>query len=159
MRLIIFGAGGIVLNDNEELLVVVERVHAQKYPHYYKLPGGALHTGEHIADAVRREVKEETGIETEFLSLVCFRHWHGYRYGKSDIYFICKLKPLTLEIVRQESEIHACQWMPVEEYLAHESVGVFNKRIVECGLKGEGLSAGWFNGYEVDPATREIFHV
>ena len=153
------GAGGIVLNDAQELLVVVERAHAQEHPHYYKLPGGALYAGEHIADGVKREVQEETGIETEFMSLVCFRHWHGYRYGKSDIYFICTLKPLTTEIVRQEAEIHACQWMPVQEYLAHEGVGVFNKRIVEYAMKGKGLSAGWFDGYEMDPTTREIFHV
>ena len=58
---------------------------------YYKLPGGALHPGEHMVDAVVREVLEETGVHAKFEALVCFRHWHGYRWNKSDIYFICRL--------------------------------------------------------------------
>ena len=85
------GAGGVVLDEDNRLLVVSERYHLRSKRHY-KLPGGALNHGEHIADAVVREVLEETGIRTEFLYTACFRHWHGYRYDKSDIYFVCRLK-------------------------------------------------------------------
>ena len=59
------GAGGVVINDEQEILVVSERHRGSSRP-YYKLPGGALHPGEHLATAVVREVLEETGIETEF---------------------------------------------------------------------------------------------
>ena len=55
------GAGGVVLNDRRELLVVWERAHRQNGQKYYKLPGGALQQGEHLVDAVIREVEEETG--------------------------------------------------------------------------------------------------
>ena len=83
------GAGGVVLNEDSELLLVCERYRRPGQPPFYKLPGGALQAGEHLADAVVREVLEETGVRTRFDALVCFRHWHGYRYGKSDIYFVC----------------------------------------------------------------------
>ena len=76
------GAGGVTINDRDELLVVSEKYHRQKQgPPRYKLPGGALHEGEHLEEGVVREVFEETGVRTEFCALVCFRHWHGYRYG------------------------------------------------------------------------------
>ena len=150
------GAGGLVVNDRNELLVVVERVHRHSRPLYYKLPGGALKPGEHLVAGVRREVWEETGIETRFRALTGFRHWHGYRFGKSDIYFICRLDPLTEEIRIQETEIELSQWMPVEEYLADEHVGVFNKQIVATGLSGTGLVPTWFEGYAT-PETHEIF--
>lgn len=149
------GAGGVVVNDKNELLVVWERSHRTR--RYYKLPGGAIHAGEHIADGVMREVFEETGIRTEFHSLAFFRHWHGYRYGKSDIYFVCRLTPLTSEIKMQDDEIQECLWMPLDEYLSHDNVGLFNKRIVELALNGQGLRSDWFDGYEPDPSSRELF--
>jgi 8-oxo-dGTP diphosphatase len=151
------GAGGLVLNEARELLVIVEKAHRHNRPNYYKLPGGAMRPGEHLVDGVIREVREETGIETRFEALMGFRHWHGYRFGKSDIYFICRLAPLSYEITIQESEIAAGMWMPLDRYLADPHVGLFNKRMVEAGGKGSGLVPGWFEGYEVTHETHEIF--
>ena len=151
------GAGGVVLNDKGELLVVTEKFLRGDRPHYYKLPGGALHPGEHIVDGVIREILEETGVQTRFESLICFRHWHGYRFGKSDIYFVCRLSPLTTEIVIDEQEIDVSMWMPVEQYLASESVGVFNKRIVQAALECSSLVTVQIEGYQGDPHAREIF--
>ncbi len=149
------GAGGVVLKDPETMLVVAERYSRQGRRHY-KLPGGALHRGEHIRDAVIREVREETGIETNFVSLSCFRHWHGYRYGKSDIYFVCRLNALTFDIVRQEDEIEECIWMPVEEYLNHPDVHEFNRRVARAVLKSPGLKHDPIEGYGTSE-THEIF--
>lgn len=152
------GAGGVVLNEERELLVVWEKIDRARRRHYYKLPGGALRPGEHLVDGVIREVLEETGILTRFESLACFRHWHGYRFGKSDIYFVCRLFPLTREISVQESEIEESLWMPVDEFLAHQHVGVFNRRIVQALLEGNGgLVPGWIEGYQVDRNSREVF--
>jgi len=150
------GAGGVVLNERNELLVVWERTHRHRGRRYYKLPGGALHQGEHLVHGVIREVEEETGIRTRFEGLACFRHWHGYRFGKSDIYFVCRLAPLTEEIRMQEAEIAECLWMPVVEYLASEEVGAFNKRIVEAALDGNGcLVPTEVEGYSAE--EREVF--
>ena len=133
------GAGGVVIDDDRRLLVIQERHHRHRH---YKLPGGALLPGEHIASAAVREVKEETGIDTEFVSLVCFRHWHGYRYGKSDIYFVTRLRPLTYDIEMDPSEISECLWMPVDDYLGHQDTHEFNRRIVQAALDIEAAEAG-----------------
>lgn len=149
------GAGGVVLNARQELLVVCERYRRPGQAPFYKLPGGALQPGEHLADAVIREVLEETGVETEFDALVCFRHWHGYRYGKSDIYFVCRLRPLSREITMQEEEIEECIWMPVAEFLNAEDISVFNKHIVKAALDSPGISPATIEGFE--DGTREFF--
>ena len=149
------GAGGVVLDDENNLLVVSERHRRSKVP-YYKLPGGALHGGEHIAECVQREVQEETGVRTRFEAIVCFRHWHGYRYGKSDIYFICRLSPLSKEVAIQESEIEEALWMPVQDYFNHTNVSVFNKHIVKAALESPGVSPMGIEGYS-NPDTHEIF--
>ena len=151
------GAGGVVLNQKQELLVVSEKYHrVDNSPPRYKLPGGALHEGEHLVEAVVREVKEETGVETKFDALVCFRHWHDYRYGKSDIYFVCRLHPQSETITIQEEEIAECRWMPVQDYLDAESVSIFNKHIVQAALRSPGVVPTEVEGYG-EPSRYEFF--
>jgi 8-oxo-dGTP pyrophosphatase MutT (NUDIX family) len=150
------GAGGVVLNEDSELLLVCERFRRPGQAPFYKLPGGALHPGEHLADAVVREVLEETGVQTRFDALVCFRHWHGYRYGKSDIYFVCRLSPLSREITMQAEEIEECLWMPSDQFLASDDVITFNKSIVRAALDSPGIVSSWIEGVG-DPETREFF--
>jgi 8-oxo-dGTP pyrophosphatase MutT (NUDIX family) len=149
------GAGGVVLNQRDELLVVCERHRRTKQP-YYKLPGGALQSGEHLVDGVIREVLEETGVATRFEALVCFRHWHGYRYGKSDIYFVCRLAPLSEALTMQAEELEECLWMPVADYMASDLVSAFNKRIVQAARNGQGVTTEWIDGYG-DPSRYEFF--
>ena len=151
------GAGGVVINDRDELLVVCENyLVSSDRPPFFKLPGGLLHPGEHLVTGVMREVHEETGIETEFDRVVCFRHWHGYRHGKSDIYFVCLLSPLNETIVRQEEEIAQCQWMPLQEYLDADGVSLFNKEIVRAALTDTGVVPMEIVGHR-NPELHEFF--
>jgi NADH pyrophosphatase NudC (nudix superfamily) len=86
---------------------------------------------EDLHKAAIREVFEETGmmfvkdgrfdfvnwigIKTEFVGFISLRQSHYARFGKSDIYITCLLKPLTNQITIQEEEIEAAKWMPLDE--------------------------------------------
>lgn len=70
-------------------------------------------TGEDITEACQREVLEETGVPCQFVSILSFRHQHGYRFGCSDVYFVCLMRPVSEEINPCEKEIADCQWMDV----------------------------------------------
>ena len=150
------GAGGVVLNDDKELLVVHERRGRSGGPRSYKLPGGALHQGENLADGVVREVLEETGVRTRFEAVVCFRNLHAYRFGKSDIYFVCRLAPVSRQIHIQDEEIEECLWMPLDQYLSADNVSPFNKQIVRAAMESPGLTPTSIDGYR-DPSTYEVF--
>ena len=149
------GIGGVVINENDELLVVSEKYRAPGRGPGYKLPGGALLPGEHLAEAAVREVFEETGISTAFEALTFFRHWHHYRYGKSDIYFVARLSPLDNDITIQEEEIAECLWMPLDKFLNEDSVHLFNKTIVKSAAEHEGLKITTIDGYQ--PAEKFEF--
>ena len=60
------------------------------------------------------QIREETGIETEFRSIVAFRHGHNFNFGCSDIYIVVALKPLSEAIHTDQKEIAKCQWMPLQ---------------------------------------------
>ena len=151
------GAGAVVINAARELLVVVERYHAKDRPNFYKMPGGMLNQGEHLQAGAMREVLEETGIRTRFESVVCYRHQHANLFGKSNIYFVCRLAPLNNEINLDPEEIAEARWMPVDEYLANEHIHVFNKHIVRMALERPGNAPTAIEGYTADPAMNEVF--
>ncbi|MFN7919845.1 MAG: NUDIX domain-containing protein [Bryobacteraceae bacterium] len=63
----IVGVGALILKRDSILLVQRGR---QPLRGYWSLPGGVLETGEHLADAIRREVLEETGLEVKPAAVV-----------------------------------------------------------------------------------------
>ncbi|KAK9673741.1 hypothetical protein RND81_12G186000 [Saponaria officinalis] len=112
------GVGAIVLTENRELLVVQEKSGKLRGTGIWKIPTGVVDEGEDICVAAVREVKEETGIDAEFLEVVAFRQTHKAFFEKSDLFFLCFLHPLSFNIQKQELEIEAAQWMPIEEFAA-----------------------------------------
>lgn len=118
------GVGAIVINSDNEILCVRELRNNYRP---WKIPGGLAELGEQLDDASIREVKEETGIDCKFKSVLSFRHTHGMQFGRSDLYFVCRLEPIehqdpitnTRKIpqpVAQSGEIAAAAWVPFQEY-------------------------------------------
>ncbi|KAI4296051.1 hypothetical protein L6164_036041 [Bauhinia variegata] len=116
------GVGAFVMNEKREVLVVQEKSGLFRGTGVWKLPTGVVDQGEDICAAAVREVKEETGIDSEFMEVLAFRQSHNSFFEKSDLFFICMLRPLSFDIQMQEGEIEAAQWMPFEEYSAQPFV-------------------------------------
>ncbi|CAN0005843.1 unnamed protein product, partial [Sphacelaria rigidula] len=60
------------MNEQQEVLLVKDKHEGAMW----KFPGGLADLGEGIAEAVVREVREETGVEAEFRSVLTLRHQH-----------------------------------------------------------------------------------
>lgn len=63
----LIGLGAIVWKDGKVLMVQRGRPPRQGI---WSLPGGLQMLGETVADGIRREIREETGIEIDLLGLV-----------------------------------------------------------------------------------------
>ena len=75
---IIHAAGGIVVNENNEVLLINRLDH-------WDFPKGKMESNEKIEEAAIREVKEETGIETLKITGKLMTTYHTYVLNKSEI--------------------------------------------------------------------------
>ncbi|KAL8256515.1 hypothetical protein R6Q59_031582 [Mikania micrantha] len=141
--------GAIILNDKWEMLVVQEKMGTLRG--VWKISTGTVHQGEDICKGVVREVKEETGIDTEFVEVLAFSQEHNVFFGKSEILFLCMMRPLSFEIHIQETEIEAAQWMPLEDYAAQLSVQEqgLRKYITELCIAKTGRGYSGFSPFPV----------
>lgn len=130
------GVGAFVMNNKREVLTVQEKNGMFRGSGVWKVPTGVIDQGEDMLAGAIREVKEETGIDTEFVEILLFRQLHKSFFEKSDLFFACMLRPLSFDIQIQESELEAAQWMPIEEYAAQPFVQnhELSKCIVDAGL-------------------------
>ena len=60
------GVGALIFDGRKILLVERGK---EPLKGYWSLPGGLLETGEKLEEGIRREVREETGLEVEPLSI------------------------------------------------------------------------------------------
>lgn len=113
-----FSAGGVVLDESEDrVAVVVPTRRGPRGQTVLALPKGHLDPGETAAEAARREVREETGLEAEMVEkLGDVRYWYqreGRRIFKLVSFFLFASRGGSFE--DHDEEIVEARWMPLTE--------------------------------------------
>ncbi len=95
-----------IIKTNDDKVVLVKRKNPP-YKGWWALPGGIVEYGETVEEAVKREVKEETGLEVEIEKLVNVysdpnRDPRGHFIS---ICFLCRRIGGTLEAATDAAEV------------------------------------------------------
>lgn len=151
------GVGAAVLNAQGQILLVREQPLAGQTPGYWKLPGGMVEPHEHIELAAKREVKEETGIDAEFVRLISLRHHHHGQFGASNFYMVAVMKALSVDIKHDPVEIAQACWFDPAEFFSDEKASPYNKLLVEAALSGQGWDSVKVAGYRQSRELYEMF--
>ncbi|XP_029965426.1 nucleoside diphosphate-linked moiety X motif 6-like isoform X2 [Salarias fasciatus] len=128
-------AGAVVDESSGKVLVVQDK---NKTKNAWKFPGGLSDPGENIGVTAVREVLEETGVRSEFRSLLSVRqqHQHPGAFGMSDMYLICRLSPLSFDIHFCREECERCEWLPLSELAATHHTTPITSRVARLLLHG-----------------------
>ncbi|XP_033488715.1 nucleoside diphosphate-linked moiety X motif 6 [Epinephelus lanceolatus] len=128
-------AGAVVDESNGKVLVVQDR---NKTKNAWKFPGGLSDPGENIGATAVREVFEETGIHSEFRSLLSIRQQHNHpgAFGMSDMYIICRLSPLSYDINFCTQECLRCEWLDLAELAKTNHTTPITSRVARLLLYG-----------------------
>ncbi|XP_078532942.1 nucleoside diphosphate-linked moiety X motif 6 [Lissotriton helveticus] len=128
-------AGAVLDEDTGKVLVVQDK---NKTTNAWKFPGGLSDHSEDIGDTAVREVLEETGIKSEFKSILSVRQQHNHpgAFGKSDMYIICRLAPLSYRINFCPRECLKCEWMDLVKLATTTHTTPITSRVAKLLLYG-----------------------
>jgi 8-oxo-dGTP pyrophosphatase MutT (NUDIX family) len=115
-----FSAGGVVMNDSGEVVVIVPTRRAADGSKVLALPKGHPDGKESPLQAALREVREEAGVDAEVVdSLGEVRYWYqrgGRRIAKVVEFFL--LRYVSGDLGDHDHEVEHARWVPAEEAVA-----------------------------------------
>jgi ADP-ribose pyrophosphatase YjhB (NUDIX family) len=95
------------------------------------IPGGYCLIGETPQDAVKREFKEETGIE------VCPENLVGLRFSPKDWYAVFSVRYISGEARSDHEENNEVVWIETKEALQRADVPELTKELIQSALNSE----------------------
>ena len=108
--------GALVVNEKGRILIVRSR----KWGDKYTVPGGHIELGERAEDAIRREVKEETGLDSEPVELLIVQqaiYPKDYHKHEHFIFMDYVCRATSTDVKLDGRELQEYVWVSPEEAL------------------------------------------
>jgi ADP-ribose pyrophosphatase YjhB (NUDIX family) len=151
--------------DADDHILMVRLV----YPHgaFWVLPGGGIDDGESVTDALRRELREETGLVDPVIDGHVWNRLHEFRlvdtagvewHGQRESVFLVRTErfvinpSMSAEELRAEN-LHEHRWWSVDEIAAYAGNDVFAPRDIHVHVRAvleNGVPAVPFEIHQVN---------
>ena len=127
-------AGAVVCDESGRVLLLR---HVLRKGSGWGIPGGFLRAGEQPEEAVRREVREETGLELESVELAFVRTLVGVR--QVEVIFRAALRAAALAELKKSFEIDRAEWFARAEL--PETLSRDQRRVIARALAAGAKTA------------------
>jgi nucleoside triphosphatase len=124
--------GALIFNPEGELLLI----RSHKWHDMYVVPGGHVELGETLEEALRREVKEETGLEIHDLEFILFQEFifdESFWKRRHFIFFDYACKTAGGDVTLN-SEAQEYVWIAPQDAL-HLPMDAYTRRTIETYLE------------------------
>ena len=118
-------AGAFIFNPEGKVFLM----RSSKWKKKYVIPGGHIELGEKIEEGLKREIKEETGLEVYGFEFICFQEFiYGKEFWKKRHFiffdYACKTKSKKVILDREGQEyvwvaLKEALKLPIEPYTKH----------------------------------------
>jgi 8-oxo-dGTP diphosphatase len=114
------GVSGIVFNDQKQILLIQRN--QPPAMGFWSIPGGKVEAGESLVEACQREIKEETGLDTEVKNIVAVveRRVEGFHYVIVD--FLALLVDEENSQPISQSDVSEARWVDLEHLIDYDLV-------------------------------------
>jgi mutator protein MutT len=148
--------GAIIFNKKNEILLIK----SPKYKNKWMVPGGHVEFGEPMTQALKREIKEEVGIEIENIEYFnveesIFNKEVSKNRHFIFIDFICKAKTFNIKLDKSEATEYV--WKKTEQALKITDIGNVTKNFITFYLvkSKEQYLKHFKRLYEIEKELRE----
>ncbi len=127
-------AGAVIINNEGKILLT----RTYKWKDKFTIPGGHIEIGETIEEALKREVKEEVGIDIEIVRILLVHDAifsKNFHEPKHFIFldYLCKAKTTKVKI--DNKEIQEFEWVEPKKALDPKRVDFFAIRAIKKYLE------------------------
>jgi nucleoside triphosphatase len=126
-------AGALIVNENSEILLI----ESPKWSSKYTIPGGHIEIGETIEDAIKREVKEEVGLDVEFKKILLVQDAifsEEFHKRKHFIFLECICESKGGDVKTDHKEAVGYLWTTPEKALELD-IDTFTRKFIEKYLE------------------------
>ncbi|RLE45477.1 ADP-ribose pyrophosphatase [Candidatus Woesearchaeota archaeon] len=125
-------AGALIFNPEGKIFLMK----SHKWKNKYVIPGGHVELGEKIEKALKREIKEETGLDIYDIEFICFQEFiYGDEFWKKRHFiffdFACKTNSTKATL---NSEGQAYVWASLDE-VQNMDIEPYTKKAIKEYLK------------------------
>jgi mutator protein MutT len=122
----------LILNNTRNKCLIVKRSENETaYPGRWAFVGGKLERGERLEDTLRREVKEEVGLEVEGKPEF-FSDWTFIRPDDVNVVAVCfKVRTTTEDVKLEEDAFSEYRWVGANELEGLDLIDGMEKQIKE----------------------------